>query len=546
MTPKLLASGATALALSFALVAQPSAAPATAAAGPAAPDAPAVGTAASNNALPLGPSGLPETRTARALQPGVTWTHIDRGSVDPAVRWVVELSIPSTASSPDPDAPPRSVQDRASADALVASLAAHDVDAAAQPVTQSRAADVAAGVIGYRVRLVTTFPSKAGADAELSRLRAMGFAGRSWYAGWDGGTAAGGHWSVNVLTIDPREFRGEIGGTYGPTIETRERTSWLAAYEKATAAINAGFFVFDPAAGAEGDPAGAGVYDGHLLSETVGRRPVLVLDPRGAHTAVTRPAWEGTVQLPTGRAALDGIDRVPGLIRNCGGQGDTPTDQPLHDVTCTDSGELVVFNREFGAHTPAGAGREAVLDSAGRVVRVEGVRGTVLRDGERSIQATGDRVAELDGIRVGSAVPLSLKLTSASGATLTRPGVSVLNGGPQLLQGGASHITQAADGMVHPGNPSFQYGWALQRNPRTFAGVDGSGRTVLVTVDGRQLGEMGLSVQEAADVAKSLGLVDALNLDGGGSTAMVVGGALVSHPSDAAGERAVGDAIFVR
>ncbi|GAB3879818.1 phosphodiester glycosidase family protein [Terrabacter terrigena] len=502
--------------------------------------------ASSAKSLPLGPSGLSETRTARTLRPGVTWTHIDRGSVDPAVRWVVELGIPSTRSSPDPDASPRSVQDRASADALVGSLAAHDVDAATQPVTQPRAADVAPGVIGYRVRLVTTFPSKAAADAELARVRAMGFSGRSWYAGWDGGAAAAGHWSVNVLTIDPREFRGGIGGTYGPSIETRERTSWLAAYEKASAAVNAGFFVFDPAAGAEGDPAGAGVYDGRLLSETVGRRPVLVLDPRGAHTAVTRPVWEGTVRLRAGQAALDGIDRVPGLIRNCGGHGDTPTDQPLHDVTCTDSGELVAFNREFGARTPGGAGREVILDSAGRVVRVADARGTVLRDGERSIQATGDRAGELAGVRVGAALPLSLTLRSASGATLTRPGTSVVNGGPQLLQGGAFHVTQAADGMVHPGDPSFQYGWVLQRNPRTFAGVDASGRTVLVTVDGRQLGEMGLSIQETADVAKSLGLVDALNLDGGGSTAMVVEGGLVSHPSDAAGERAVGDAIYVR
>jgi exopolysaccharide biosynthesis protein len=39
---------------------------------------------------------------------------------------------------------------------------------------------------------------------------------------------------------------------------------------------------------------------------------------------------------------------------------------------------------------------------------------------------------------------------------------------------------------------------------------------------------------------------DAMNLDGGGSTAMVVDGTLVSHPSDATGERAVGDAIVVR
>jgi exopolysaccharide biosynthesis protein len=44
---------------------------------------------------------------------------------------------------------------------------------------------------------------------------------------------------------------------------------------------------------------------------------------------------------------------------------------------------------------------------------------------------------------------------------------------------------------------------------------------------------------------RSLGTVDALNLDGGGSTAMAVNGVLVNNPSDAAGERPVGGTIQV-
>ena len=44
----------------------------------------------------------------------------------------------------------------------------------------------------------------------------------------------------------------------------------------------------------------------------------------------------------------------------------------------------------------------------------------------------------------------------------------------------------------------------------------------------------------------SFGAEEAINLDGGGSTAMVVRGRLVTHPSDATGERPVGDAIVVR
>ena len=44
---------------------------------------------------------------------------------------------------------------------------------------------------------------------------------------------------------------------------------------------------------------------------------------------------------------------------------------------------------------------------------------------------------------------------------------------------------------------------------------------------------------------RALGAVDAVNLDGGGSTAMTVGSELVTRPSDATGERPIGDAIVI-
>jgi exopolysaccharide biosynthesis protein len=113
------------------------------------------------------------------------------------------------------------------------------------------------------------------------------------------------------------------------------------------------------------------------------------------------------------------------------------------------------------------------------------------------------------------------------------------------MRNGEEHITQRRDGFVHVDDPSFAYGWVLQRNPRTFAGIDARGRTVLVTVDGRTTDDLGLSIPEAADVARSLGLVDAVNLDGGGSTTMALRGQVISHPSDTTGERPVGDAVLV-
>jgi exopolysaccharide biosynthesis protein len=69
---------------------------------------------------------------------------------------------------------------------------------------------------------------------------------------------------------------------------------------------------------------------------------------------------------------------------------------------------------------------------------------------------------------------------------------------------------------------------------------------LLVTVDGRQKGySIGMALRQLAELLLEFGAVDAINLDGGGSTTMVVDGKLINKPSDAGGERAVSDAILI-
>jgi exopolysaccharide biosynthesis protein len=68
----------------------------------------------------------------------------------------------------------------------------------------------------------------------------------------------------------------------------------------------------------------------------------------------------------------------------------------------------------------------------------------------------------------------------------------------------------------------------------------------LVTVDGRQPQlSAGMTLIELRTLAHSLGLSNALNLDGGGSTTMWAGGRVVNSPSDAAGPRKVSDALLI-
>lgn len=109
---------------------------------------------------------------------------------------------------------------------------------------------------------------------------------------------------------------------------------------------------------------------------------------------------------------------------------------------------------------------------------------------------------------------------------------TIVNGGPELVRSGRLHVTPLTDGFVRATDPSFYYGFSAKRNPRTFAGVDAAGRTILATADGRSTESLGLTLVETAKVAKALGMRNALNLDGGGSTTMVVHGQVTNRPSD--------------
>ena len=90
-------------------------------------------------------------------------------------------------------------------------------------------------------------------------------------------------------------------------------------------------------------------------------------------------------------------------------------------------------------------------------------------------------------------------------------------------------------------------------NPRTAAGISRDGRRlILAVIDGRTSHDAGMTLRETAELMLALGARDAINLDGGGSTTMVIADPdsagllrIVNHPSDKEGERAVGDALAV-
>jgi len=117
--------------------------------------------------------------------------------------------------------------------------------------------------------------------------------------------------------------------------------------------------------------------------------------------------------------------------------------------------------------------------------------------------------------------------------------VEAIGGLPRIVRDGRVSIENQNEG----GSESF----TNNRHPRTAIGFNAdTSRFYFVAVDGRQPGySEGMTLPELASFMCELGCVQALNLDGGGSTTMVVRGQVMNHPSDATGERAVANAFLL-
>ncbi|MER6347646.1 phosphodiester glycosidase family protein [Streptomyces sp. NPDC001595] len=505
--------------------------------------------AAAARELPLGPATLEEHRTSRRIAPGVTHIAIERGTESADDFWTVTIGVATNESE--------------------AAELEGDIRAAGYEPRRDRTAGPdprrpGDRPLGWMVR-IGRYADQAAADRARTEIAARGLSGTVQHTGEDG-HATTGPWSLDVLVVDPARFHGSVRSELATGIVPgRETTSSVAHRTGALAAVNGGYFVIggatttpgDRVAGTDGDLGGISVVGGGLVSEAVNGRPALVVPTdSGRGTSVRRLRTSITVRTADGASReVTGLNRQSGLIVNCGGVGNaTPFAHPAHDYTCGNADELVAVTPAFGATAPQGAGYQATLDADGRVTALRDSRGgsvpvdgTVLQgtgtgaDWLRAHAGTGARLTVRGTVR-DAEKDVELPLTAKT---------SVVNGGPLLLRDGQVVLDPVRDGwspedIGGADRAAVHNGWYLRRNPRTAAGVTRDGRIVLLTVDGRRPGHsVGLSITETAAVMRGLGAVDALGLDGGGSTAMVVQDELQGRPSDRTGERAAGDVLVV-
>ncbi len=336
---------------------------------------------------------------------------------------------------------------------------------------------------------------------------------------------AAGPQRVHVLEVDRaacwtlrahKAGEGAAGRT-GTLALARDLTARAGA--EVVGGVNADFFLFAPA----GLPVGAHVAGGRVVAGPVAR-PVLALDSAGAvHVAQLRSA--GDVRLPGVALPLDGWNRGS-------------------------AGGVALFDPAWGTRTDSAPGRRfARLRTLGdpRAATLVTLVTAVDTGSVAPIPADGAVLAL--GAQAGPAARAAFAALRP-GADTVRVTRALAPVAPREAVGGLPVLVR--DGAIDPGVDTVGAAGFRGPNPRTAVGVrDGGRRVLLVTVDGRRPGvAAGTTVRETAELLRALGARDAINLDGGGSTTMVVRGPdgalrIVNTPSDSAGERPVGNALLV-
>ena len=114
---------------------------------------------------------------------------------------------------------------------------------------------------------------------------------------------------------------------------------------------------------------------------------------------------------------------------------------------------------------------------------------------------------------------------------------TAIGGGPVLLQNGHIKITNNEE-LKFTGKAIFD------KHPRTAMGYTKDNQLIILVIEGRNTIAHGATLEQEAQILKDLGCVEALNLDGGGSSCLLINGKQTITPSDKEGQRAV-PAVFM-
>lgn len=296
---------------------------------------------------------------------------------------------------------------------------------------------------------------------------------------------------IYALTLAP-DSRYELRPFSGAgAVNGRGRLAKAVAANGARAAVNACYFDTD------GWVIGNCKWDGSFFGVDDTPRSAFIVDKEGKASIQKDLSYLGTVSLPDGRTLM-----IKGLNR-----------QRITD-------DLVLFNRNYAGSTRTNEHGREVRVSKGRATEVSAKGNMRLDRDSLVLSGHGANADALAHIRRGDRVAIAQTL----GSRLADEARLVVGGGPLLVEKGVVNVRSREESMAS----DIAYG----RAPRTGVGVKADGTVLLMVVDGRSQYSAGMSLKEFATYLKRFGAVSAVNLDGGGSSEMVLDGKIMNRPSD--------------
>ena len=304
-----------------------------------------------------------------------------------------------------------------------------------------------------------------------------------------------------------------------------ERTSSMAArvsyeHHRVVAAVNGDFY--STASSTLGYPQSFQVRRGEIV-RTSSTHAVLGFDSAN-HGMIGIVTYSGSVAHGEASWPIDGINQSRGADK------------------------LVLFNSYFGSSTGTDPnGVEVVLRPVADWIvnrSLPAIVENVIDGSGNSSLAPGKAILSGNGAARNFLIA-NLTIGDTASVTLSAfPALAdikeMVGGRPKIVQNGLDYVDQ---GYADEGGPP---GSSTVPNPRTAAGFTADGSTLfLVAVDGRQPAlSVGMTMYELAGFLIRLGVDTGINLDGGGSTTMLINGSVVNSPSDGT-ERAVGNCLVV-
>ncbi len=267
------------------------------------------------------------------------------------------------------------------------------------------------------------------------------------------------------------------------TLASRTKISKIAQRENAIAAINGGYF--KPQTGV---PLGTLMIDKKVYTGPIYDRVAMGIFDEGYGMA--RVQFRSEVRTNIGGLKIDNLNQ-PRML----------------------STHTIVYTPDWGEYSPPTPkyGKQIAV-SNGKLIGVSSESLPIPKDGFVIVGPEKKLSEIIDARKFKLSVKINPEWKEVN---------HIISGGPYLVKEGEVYVDMTAQKLTAIGG----------RNPRTAIGYTKDNNLIMLTADGREGASIGLTLMELASLMKEFGCINAMNLDGGGSTVMYVQGQVVNKPA---------------